>query len=126
MTVSTTAKVVIAVRDSETRETVARGLDAEGCETRLANSTIEMLQAVVETHPAVLVFDLALEGLAPDVIIAMTHKLSPQTRIVVRPTESGMKDADVIEKGVFFYAAGIDADQLTDAVRAGIRQWEKT
>ncbi len=58
-------------------------------------------------------------------VIAVAQKISPETRIVVCPAESGIKDAAMIEKGVFFYAAGIDAGQLTDAVRAGIRQWEK-
>ncbi len=113
--------VMIALKDAETQASVSRSLRADGIETLEYVSVFDAVKEL-ETRPADLIaIDLALCNPTPGIVIDRIHQAAPETRIVVCTSESDPKDGDVVEKGIFFYAAGIDATQLGLAIRAGLQ-----
>lgn len=113
--------VMIALKDAETQAYVVRSLRADGIETLEYASAFDAVKAL-DTHPAdVIAIDLSLCAPAPEIVIEQIHKVAPETRIVACTAKSDPKDGAVVEKGIFFYAAGIDAEQLGLAIRAGLR-----
>lgn len=114
--------IVIAIPDGEMRTTLRGLLECLHADLFWADSIPELLARVDDVSPDVLVLDLGMCSESPELLIGTLRRKSPSTRIVACSSESDPKDAAVIEKGIFYYAAGMDAAQLAEVVRAALHR----
>lgn len=120
------ARVVLLLSDAATRGAVAERL--KGCGIRVcdARGVLAATEEIASSEVDVLVVDFALlSSELMEALIVAVKQSSPRTRIVTYAAQSEMWHGDVLENGVFFYAAGLDADRLSDAILAGVRRGDR-
>lgn len=115
------SQVILALADVESREALARTLRLEKVGVQECGTADELLGALEKSPAMVVVFDLSLCTATCGELIHKIRGLAPAARLIVCTPHSEERDASAIEEGVFYYAAGMDAGQLAEAVRAGLR-----
>ncbi|MBI2899768.1 MAG: response regulator [Planctomycetes bacterium] len=114
--------VLLVEPEPGARETLVRNLKSVDVEVRSATSIRQMLEAMADRIPDVLLLNLGLEGMESEVIVSMIHMVAPDTRIVAYSPKSDPKDAAAVEGGVFFYAAGGDESYVAAAIQAALQK----
>lgn len=113
---------MLALKELRDQEALTRLLKSPATRILRTASLHELVDGLVAKVPDVLVLDLHLFDVPGEDIISMIGKLSPGTRIIAYSAESTPADATAIEKGVFYYAAGVDMAGIEQAVRAALRR----
>ena len=111
---------MLLMKDEGVRKSLSRMLRTRGVRVLECSRLPDALGNLMVQAPALLAVDLVLCRTAPEMIIEAIHKAAPETRVVICTSESEPGDAEAIEKGVFFYAAGMDVNQLGKAILAGL------
>ncbi|MBI4564685.1 MAG: hypothetical protein HY716_08365 [Planctomycetes bacterium] len=87
---------------------------------------LTLIRKVCASLPNVLVLELSYGGPMVARVVATLKETCPSTRIILYSSNSQEEDAPVIEEGVYYYAAGVSGDELSQVVRAALRSREES
>jgi DNA-binding NtrC family response regulator len=112
-------KVMVIGTGTWTASWLARRLAPRGVEVFAAAPGPELIQAVREWRPEIVVLDEidARPQVAP-LEVALLKDQDPGVRIIARSSESSELDVEVIEQGVFCYLGGCSLDELLRVVES--------
>lgn len=119
-------RVVLLLSDAGVRAAVGARLRGFGVQVVEARGVLAATEEITRTDVDVLVIDFTvLSRELMEALIEAVRQCSPRTRVVTYAADSEMWHGDVLEIGVFFYAAGLDAERLSEAILAGVRRGER-
>lgn len=84
----------------------------------------QVLDAVVDEAPDVVVLGLGSFSVAPEGVVSLLRRMRPEVRVIAVAERSSPADAAVVEAGVFYYTASPSAEEVAQAVAAAVKSIE--
>jgi DNA-binding response OmpR family regulator len=114
------ASVLINTSDAALANAIRSRLRASGVGVAICRPGISFMQAARRERPEVALLD-AIEGRvdAAQMEIEVLRDLSQDVRIIVVSRKPSERDAWVVERGIFFYMAAPELDEVVRVLEAG-------
>ena len=107
---------MVVMSNRALKESLAEKIRSTGSTVESAESTDGLLGAVQRDHPSVVVLDPAVCLFGAPLTVGILKEVQPDLRIIVHTEAPSESDAEVVERGIFYYAGNCDLDTLFGVV----------